>query len=224
MDDNSILSNHTRKVRKSLLIASVIGYSISKIGLTIKKVSLFGSEFSITNHEAIPFILIIITTYLLITFISYSLSDYSSHYRKGKRDYIEQIVSGSMQSRDALLHSLSLLEKEIINLEKKIKGMNYIPPDGRIEIEKEIEKKKFEQQKLNNILRFHETNRKSLFDYFTFAKFRLVMELIIPILAGIITIVFLIFYTNITQIDGKELKGSSASTINKSENIIENKR
>ena len=218
--ENGILSDHTRRVRKSLLISSVIGFSISKIGLTVNKVSLLGSEFSIINYKAIPFIISLIIVYFLITFISYALSEYASHHRKGVHDYIDQIASGSVRSRDALLHSISLLEREISTL--KPTGMNSPLPD----IKKEIEKKKFKLRNLRNILKYHETKRKSIFDYFTFNKLRLVIELILPIIVGIISLIILIFYTDIHSGSNKGISqvNDSATIVEKTKEVAKEKK
>ena len=70
--ESEFLSESTHKLRKSLLIASLVGYAISKAGLKVTKVSLLGSELAITKFEVIPFVLGIVVLYLLVSFIAFA--------------------------------------------------------------------------------------------------------------------------------------------------------
>ncbi len=78
------LSENTRKIRRSLLAASLIGYSISKIDVRISKVTVFGTEFKIGDFQAIPFVL------GLITFIFYALSEYAHFIRERYREELNR--------------------------------------------------------------------------------------------------------------------------------------
>lgn len=69
------ISENTRKVRRSLLAASLIGVVISFIDVSITKVSLFGTEFSIGKFETIPVVLTAIILYFLVTFASYAFAE-----------------------------------------------------------------------------------------------------------------------------------------------------
>lgn len=97
--ETDFLTESTRKLRKSLLVASLIGFAISYAGLRVAKVSLLGSELSITRFEVIPFVLGIIVLYFLVTFIIFGLYDYSQSHRKLRNDYLEAISKGGVYSK-----------------------------------------------------------------------------------------------------------------------------
>ena len=85
------LSENTRKIRRSLLAAGLVGYLISKIDVSIPKVTIFGTEFKIGNFQAIPFVLGLIVLYYLITFSFYALSEYAQLYREGKKEFLSTL-------------------------------------------------------------------------------------------------------------------------------------
>ena len=64
-NQSGFLSESTRKVRMGLLTACLIGFSISKVGFVVTKVSILGSELALTRIEAIPFILGVVVLYYL---------------------------------------------------------------------------------------------------------------------------------------------------------------
>tara|TARA_B100000780_G_C21014483_1_gene406360 strand:+ start:304 stop:522 length:219 start_codon:yes stop_codon:yes gene_type:complete len=53
----------TRKTRRNLLVSSLIGVAISKIGLVPEKISAFGIDFSKSNQSALLTLLIFIVSY-----------------------------------------------------------------------------------------------------------------------------------------------------------------
>ena len=113
------LSDSTRKVRKGLLASSLIGYAISRIGVSISKVSVFGTEIKIGNFEAIPFVLGMIIIYYLITFISYSISEYShSSYETENQSFVTSDIALPANRREAK-KTLSRIENEVSTLEEE---------------------------------------------------------------------------------------------------------
>ncbi|EKA7394217.1 TPA: hypothetical protein ACN36B_004535 [Vibrio parahaemolyticus] len=69
------LNETTRKARRNLLAASVLGIVTAKVGLVPTKVSAFGVEFSSSNIEALMTLLALSITYFLVTFIVYIVSE-----------------------------------------------------------------------------------------------------------------------------------------------------
>ncbi|EPN3982786.1 hypothetical protein ACTZ9J_004544 [Vibrio parahaemolyticus] len=69
------LNETTRKARRNLLAASVLGIVTAKVGLVPTKVSAFGVEFSSSNIEALMTLLSLSITYFLVTFIVYIVSE-----------------------------------------------------------------------------------------------------------------------------------------------------
>lgn len=85
-EKTGFISENTRKIRRGLMTSCLIGFSISQIGLYLREFSLFGSKFAITNHQAIPFILGIIVSYYLVTFLSYGFQEYSDVMKQFYKD------------------------------------------------------------------------------------------------------------------------------------------
>ncbi len=69
------LTETTRKARKNLVVISVIGIIITKVGLIPTKISAFGIEFSHVNQEALLTLLSVLAVYLLLTFLVYFYSE-----------------------------------------------------------------------------------------------------------------------------------------------------
>lgn len=69
------LNETSRKVRRNLLAASVIGVFIAKVGLIPSKFSVLGIEFSEANQEALLTLLIFVIAYFVITFLVYVSSE-----------------------------------------------------------------------------------------------------------------------------------------------------
>ncbi|MCV3263256.1 hypothetical protein OGZ01_11305 [Vibrio harveyi] len=69
------LNETTRKARRNLLAASVLGIVTSKVGLVPTKISAFGVEFSSSNLEALMTLLALSIGYFLITFVVYITSE-----------------------------------------------------------------------------------------------------------------------------------------------------
>lgn len=69
------LNETTRKTRRNLLAASVIGVVISKVGLVPAKISAFGIEFTSANQESLILLLAFSIAYFGITFVVYLYSE-----------------------------------------------------------------------------------------------------------------------------------------------------
>ena len=72
------LHETTRKVRRNLLAASVIGVVVTDVGLIPKKISVFGIEFSYSNQQALITLLAVAIGYFLISFLVYVKSELSA--------------------------------------------------------------------------------------------------------------------------------------------------
>ena len=69
------LNETTRKVRRNLMAASVIGVVITKVGLVPSKISAFGVEFTSANQQALMSLLAAAIAYFAISFIVYVYSE-----------------------------------------------------------------------------------------------------------------------------------------------------
>jgi len=72
------LNETTRKVRRNLMAASVIGVVITKVGLVPSKISAFGVEFTSANQQALMMLLTIAILYFAINFMIYFFSELSA--------------------------------------------------------------------------------------------------------------------------------------------------
>ena len=70
------LSDVTRRERRSLLAASVVGVTMVKTGLVPEKISALGVELSKVNQRSLLIVLASMTLYFLIAFILYASSDF----------------------------------------------------------------------------------------------------------------------------------------------------
>jgi hypothetical protein len=70
------LSDVTRKERKALLAASLIGLFIAKTGLLPTEVSALGVKFDFSDQKAILGVLALVTAYFLVGFALYAASDF----------------------------------------------------------------------------------------------------------------------------------------------------
>ncbi len=84
------LSDGARKERRNLVIASVLGLLVSRVGLVPTRVAILGIEFSSPSQRAFVFVVGAVIAYFLVAFVIYGLSDFFA-WRKRYQDYIEQI-------------------------------------------------------------------------------------------------------------------------------------
>lgn len=153
--ESEFLTVSTQKLRKSLLVASLVGFAISYAGLRVSEVSLLGSKLAITKFEVIPFVLGIIVLYFLMTFIIFGLYDYSQSYRKLRKDYVERLAKGTEYSRLNTEKALKDLRDELMSLHSNMETWmagettRLADRDRAREIEQEI-------SKLNRVSDFYE--------------------------------------------------------------------
>lgn len=69
------LNETTRKVRRNLMAASVIGVVLTKVGLVPSKISAFGVEFTSSNQQALMTLLAVAIVYFAVSFIVYVYSE-----------------------------------------------------------------------------------------------------------------------------------------------------
>ncbi len=228
-NQTGILSDETRKIRKGLLVVCLIGFSISKVGLVVKKISILGSELAITRFEAIPLILGLMVLYYLLTFICYGLDEYSSGHRKMHEEYLEKLESGKNYSPEVINENLENAHLECKRLELDLEKVVF--GDGQEVIKNKLEEKKREINKLDRLLRFSEYYfHRPFFFRFRFIYFRPFMELFAPIAMGIYTLILLFFFTPIPQLpknieEHEKLPISQTAQIDKKQNqsAIDNK-
>lgn len=87
------LSEVTRKERKALLAASLVGLFIAKTGLLPVEVSALGVKFDLSDQRAILGVLALITAYFIIGFALYAASDFLTWYltfRLTEREFRER--------------------------------------------------------------------------------------------------------------------------------------
>ncbi|NWO06545.1 MAG: hypothetical protein HLX50_12925 [Alteromonadaceae bacterium] len=65
----------TRKVRRNLMTASVIGVVLTKVGLVPSKISAFGVEFTSSNQRALMIVLAAAIAYFAVSFMVYVYSE-----------------------------------------------------------------------------------------------------------------------------------------------------
>jgi len=72
------LHETTRKTRRNLLAASLIGVIVTKVGLVPTKISAFGVEFSYLNQQALMTLLAVVIVYFGVSFLVYVYSELSA--------------------------------------------------------------------------------------------------------------------------------------------------
>lgn len=66
----------TRKERKFLLFASIIGLTISKVGIVPETIAMFGITISDANQSSFLTIISLVISYFVVGFIIYGISDF----------------------------------------------------------------------------------------------------------------------------------------------------
>lgn len=188
-------SIETKKVRKSLLLFSTIGFTISQLGIIINKLSLLGSEFIATNIEIIPLILSLIIAYFWISFLILGLHEYSDSYRNARRENLLKISNGNMFSEELINKTKEEYEKEIIVIKNKIKESPSIPI--RVELEKKLEELFTKISRHNLILKLNSGTKISFFERINIQPFKTFIDLLLPLLIGSFVFIRLAFYTDI---------------------------
>ncbi len=75
------ISNETRRARRSLLTMSLLLICMKYAGLTVEKITIFGSEMTLTNPEAIFVLAWLIWGYLVLSFLQYFFQQDKSKLR-----------------------------------------------------------------------------------------------------------------------------------------------
>ena len=92
------LNETTRKSRRNLLAASILGIVTAKVGLLPTKISAFGVEFSTSNLEALMTLLCLAIVYFLVTFIVYIVSELQGWQLLISSKQLEQLKKESLSN------------------------------------------------------------------------------------------------------------------------------
>jgi len=79
IEDNRLvdpLRSQARLARRNLLILSVIGLAVSKVGLVPTKVAALGIEFNTSNQQSFTYLVAGLTVYFMLAFSVHGLTDY----------------------------------------------------------------------------------------------------------------------------------------------------
>ncbi len=206
----SYLSDNTRKIRRWLLLVCLIGYSISKLDLTLTEIHVFGSKFEMLNYTAIPFVLIIVILYFLITYAFYSLSEYSHGHWTEAADVVERHVQGKTRSPFDISVKMDGIRRDIDNIQEQITNREYYELDARAVagLEKALEERKIENKKLLEFF-INATSRIPLVAQYSWGHLRTFVEMVLPMLVAMYAIVHLAYFT---EISNPNLKGDAVGS------------
>ncbi|WP_146257044.1 hypothetical protein [Stenotrophomonas maltophilia] len=120
------LSPHTRSVRKSLLIASVIAIFISTTGLIPAKITALGIEFSQADRGSMLWVLGLVVAFLLMSFSVTAAADFAAWRMSFSAKAWEEESQGYDNARNSMLESRSLTDEdreELAEIERRIGSM-----------------------------------------------------------------------------------------------------
>ena len=120
------LSPHTRSVRKSLLIASVVAIFIATTGLIPAKISALGVEFSQTDRGSMLWVLGLVVAFLLVSFAVTAAADFAAWRMSFSAKAWEEESQGYDNVRKSMLESRSLTDEdreELAEIERRIGAM-----------------------------------------------------------------------------------------------------
>ncbi|KPZ60350.1 hypothetical protein [Pseudoalteromonas sp. P1-7a] len=100
------LNETTRKVRRNLMAASVIGVVITKVGLVPTKISAFGVEFTSSNQQALMLLLAAAIAYFAISFLVYVYSELTAWQIVITSKEIEELREISEKERSSVFGSV----------------------------------------------------------------------------------------------------------------------
>src|SRR5690348_8160379 len=89
------LSDVSRRERRNLLIASVVGVLVSYVGLVPTRISALGIEFPAPAQNSFLVLIALVICYFIAAFLIYSLADFFI-WRKRHHDYL---VARGLESR-----------------------------------------------------------------------------------------------------------------------------
>ncbi len=200
--ETDFLTEPTRKLRKSLLVASLIGFAISYAGLRVSEVSLLGSKLSITRFEVIPLVLGIVVLYFLVTFIIFGLYDYSQSHLKLRNDYLEAISKGEVYSKHEIKIAIQDLEGELTGLESNQTLLGVLqPPEEAVSDRDRILEIKKEMIKLKRVWEFYRSYKGSIFERLRLRGMKIFFDLFVPIFIGFYVAILLFFFTKIPELN-----------------------
>lgn len=120
------LSPHTRSVRKSLLIASVIAIFIATTGLIPAKISALGIEFSQADRGSMLWVLGLVVAFLLVSFAVTASADFAAWWMSFSAKAWEEESQSYDNVRQSMLESRSLTDEdreELATVERRIGAM-----------------------------------------------------------------------------------------------------
>jgi len=104
------LNETSRKARRNLMAASVIGVIISKVGLIPSKIAAFGVEFDSADQQALIYLLAASVAYFTICFAVYVYSELTAWKIVFASKEIEELKEAS-QTTSMLLHGFNEADK-----------------------------------------------------------------------------------------------------------------
>ncbi len=196
--ESDLLSESTRKTRKSMLTFALIGILISRIQVTIGEVSVLGTKFIVKDFGAIPVILALVVLYFLLSFGFNGLNDFSIAHRKRREDLVDKASSGRIISLEDAEQQRSVLQNELVNLEKEIAGL--LSRSEREPLSNQISIRKNEIAKLEKIIGFYQYYRGSFFERLRLQGLSDFMNLWLPMFVGTLAVVLLLLFTKLPSV------------------------
>lgn len=98
------LNETTRKSRRNLLAAAVVGVVIAKVGLVPTKISAFGVDFTSANQESLLLLLACAIGYFGVTFVVYLYSEliaWQLVFRSKELEQLKEEAEREVRSRDS---------------------------------------------------------------------------------------------------------------------------
>lgn len=112
------LSDETRKVRKALMVWSLIAFLMTVGGLFPTEVTALGLKLTTVNKTVLLSVVTAVLTYHAVTFVLYGLADAVAWYvQQGDTEYEEQLEAYEDMKRD-LLNKAKLSEEERRDLDQ----------------------------------------------------------------------------------------------------------
>jgi len=210
------ISEYTRKIRKSLLAATLVGFAIAKIGVVVEEVSIFATKVSLQNYNAITWVIFAIVLYFLVTFVFYALSDYAESSAQSYEELFQWLSSGpDLPSAAQIESSAKKLAKEILELKDQLKGnqhLVYHDPD-LAKIKDRLEKKQKQYTSLTYLHDVTEARSRSFLSRHRFVGPRVVVEFFVPLVLAVFVIGILFFSTLLQSLDSERTEKESSTKV-----------
>ena len=181
-----------------MLAFSLSGILIFSLGISIEKVSLFGTEFLITSFQSIPTILGLIILYYFMAFLINGLEEYSSAYRANRDAYVGRIIAGQAYSLHDLNDHLQTLQSEIQELENESRQL--FAGGTAPELRDRITEKREQIARVTRAREIAQSFQGSFFTRLRLGTLKITMNLFLPLLIAFWSLVQLFFFTDIPQI------------------------